>query len=107
MQTAQHVLESDQFLELPSKYDIHEYGIIEAFCEELPDRLQDEFFSCIHGSGAFRRFKDALDRHDLSEDRYRFRDEALKEIAIEWCEGNAVQFIDDTRRRRSEVHAKE
>lgn len=58
---AKEVLWSDDYLELPSKFDIHEYKIMERFCLDFPDeRISDELLDKIRGgSGAFRRFKDA------------------------------------------------
>jgi len=58
----QEVLWSDDYLELPSKFDIHEYKIMERFCLDFPDeRISDELLDKIRGgSGAFRRFKDAV-----------------------------------------------
>ena len=100
LQTAQRVMESNDFIELPSKHEIHEYRIIEAFCDILPDRLQNEFFSCIRGSGAFRCFKAALYRHGIEQNWFAFRRDALKDIAKQWCKDNEIQFIDDMDRRK-------
>jgi hypothetical protein len=90
---AKKVLGTSDYLPLPSKFDIHEYAIMERFCYSFEDpRLNDELSSQIRGSGAFRRFKDAIYRHGLEDDWYRFRDQALEEIAIEWLESNKIAF---------------
>src|SRR5262245_62010605 len=48
-------LESDDYIELPSKFDIHEYQIMERFCFDLDEGdAQDECLRAIRGSGAFR-----------------------------------------------------
>jgi hypothetical protein len=53
---AKEVLASDDCLELPSKFDIHEYKIMERFCLDFTDeRISDELLDKIRGSGAFRR----------------------------------------------------
>jgi hypothetical protein len=49
----------------------------------------------IKGSGAFRRFKDNIRRFNLKEDWYRYRDESIREIAVEWCEENSISFTAD------------
>ena len=81
------VLESDDFVALPDQFEIHEYSIMERFCQSLSDeRLQDELLSAIHGSGAFRRFKDTIHRKEIQDEGYRFRREAFKSIATDFLE---------------------
>jgi hypothetical protein len=97
--TAKKVLDTSNYLPLPNKFDIHEYAIMERFCYSVEDpKLSDELSSQIRGSGAFRRFKDAIHRYSIEDDWYRFRDQALEEIAIEWLESNGIAFtrIDKT-----------
>jgi hypothetical protein len=85
----------DDYLELPSRYDIDEYGIMKDFCLSLAnDRLCERLLQSIRGRGAFRRFKDAVHRHDVADDWYRFRDDALRRIAVEWCEINKIEPVD-------------
>ena len=90
------VLESDDFVALPDKFEIHEYSIMERFCLSLSDEgLQDELLYAIRGSGAFRRFKDAIYRKEIQDDWYRFRDESIKDIAIDFLESEGIAFVDD------------
>ena len=90
------VLESDDFVALPDKFEIHEYSIMERFCLSLSDEgLQDELLYVIRGSGAFRRFKDAIYRKEIQDDWYRFRDESIKDIAIDFLESEGIAFVDD------------
>jgi hypothetical protein len=85
--------EAGDYIELPTKFDINEYRIMESFCESIEDaEMSDTFCELIRGSGAFRRFKDALYRHGIEKDWYRYRGEAYKEIAIEWCRENNIEF---------------
>jgi len=52
------VLESEDYLELPSQFEIHEYAIMENFCISYPNEAMNEgLLDLIRGSGAFRRFK--------------------------------------------------
>ena len=90
------VLESDDFVALPNKFEIHEYSIMERFCLSLSDEgLQDEMLHAIRGSGAFRRFKDAIHHKGIQDDWYRFRDQALKRIAIDFLESEGIARQDD------------
>ena len=91
--TARKILAEDHYIGLPSQFDIHEYSIMESFCLSINDgKLQDIMYSSIKGSGAFRRFKDNIRRYHIEEDWYKYRDEAIKEIAIEWCEDNKIRY---------------
>lgn len=85
--------ETGDYIELPTKFDINEYRIMEDFCESIEDaEMCDTFCDLIQGSGAFRRFKDALYHYGIEKDWYSYRDEAYKEIAIEWCRENGIEF---------------
>ena len=87
--------ETGDYVGLPSKFDIHEYSIMERFCLSIDDpEISDTLYSLIKGSGAFRRFKDALYEYELSDEWYKYRDNRLKEIAIEWCQENGIEFED-------------
>ena len=71
----------------------------EEFCGSLDDgRLSDILNNSIQGRGAFRRFKDNIHRYGIAEDWYRYRDDSLRKIAIEWCEENGINYVDDTRK---------
>lgn len=90
---AREVLDSEDYIQLPTQHDIHEYEIMERFCNSLKnDLLRDTFLDQIRGSGAFRRFRQALDRYDLTQNWYQFRTTALEAIAIEWLEANNIPY---------------
>lgn len=88
------IVNEDNYIELPDKWEINEYDIMENFCGSVKnDRVGNALYSAIKGRGAFSRFKDAISRFGMENDWYRFREEALKKIAIEWCEDNEIMFI--------------
>lgn len=83
----------DKYVELPDKWEIHEYNIMERFCSSVEnDKISDALFSAIRGKGAFRRFKDTLYRYGIEQDWYKFYEEALSVIAIRWCEDNGIVY---------------
>ena len=83
----------ERFYCLPTKYDIHEYSIMEDFVDELPSgRARNELASAIHGKGAFRRFKTGIIYHRIEQEWYTYRDNAYKQIAIRWCEENEIEY---------------
>jgi hypothetical protein len=85
--------ETGQYIQLPTRYDIDEYSIMESFCTSLDNQeIGDILCDLISGSGAFRRFKDAIHQYDIADEWYSYRNNALKEIAIEWCRENNIEF---------------
>jgi hypothetical protein len=87
------VLESEDFLPLPSKFELHEWAIMERFARSVTTPTEsDELLDVLHGRGAFRRFKDALQRRELTESWYRYREAALEEIAAEFLEANGIVY---------------
>jgi len=85
--------ETGQYISLPTKFDIDDYSIMERFCMSLDNqKISDILCDLISGSGAFRRFKDAVYKYGVEEEWYKYRDNAIKEIAIEWCRENNIEF---------------
>jgi hypothetical protein len=100
-QEVKRVLAFDpDYLKLPGRFEIHEYEIMERFCLSIPDgKMSDVLLGNIRGSGAFRRFKDAIYNYGIENDWFKYRDEAYKEIAIAWLESNGISYSDDMNRR--------
>lgn len=86
----------ETYIALPSMFDIHEYRIMERFCLSIVDKeISESLYRAIKGRGAFRRFKDDVHRFGVADDWHRYRDEALKKIAKEWCEANSIEYVED------------
>ena len=100
-QEVKRVLAFDpDYLKLPSRFEIHEYEIMERFCLSIPDgEVSDVLLGKIRGSGAFRRFKEAIYQYEIENDWFQYRDEAYKEIAIAWLESKDIAYVDDMNRR--------
>lgn len=63
------------------------------FADNVCDnRKRELLLVALEGKGAFRRFKDTLDRTGLAGEWYKFRDGAYIEIAREWCEENEIFY---------------
>lgn len=93
---AKEILQSNDYISLPSKFQVHEYRIMEKFCLSITDdQIRDILYYTIKGSGAFQRFKDNIYKYHLEEEWYKFRDEAIKRIAIEWCEDKGINYIEE------------
>lgn len=85
----------ENYIDLPTKYDVNEYEIMEEFCLSVREQgKQDALLKAIKGKGAFRRFKDKIIEFDVENQWYSFRNEKFKEIAIEWCQDNNLNYIE-------------
>ena len=93
--TAIDVVENfENYIELPTKYEVNEYEIMENFCLTVSDQRKQEFLlRAIKGKGAFGRFKDKIIDFEIENQWYSYRDECFKQIAIEWCQENKINFI--------------
>jgi hypothetical protein len=90
---AREVLESGDFIALPSKFDIHEWSIMDRFARSLTDTaMSDQLAAALHGRGAFRQFKDAVRRLGIADEWYRSRETALEEIAIDFLEAHGIAY---------------
>jgi Uncharacterised protein family (UPF0158) len=92
---AGEIIETDHYLPLPDRFEINEYRIMERFCLSVDDEdMRDDLRDTIRGRGAFRRFKDRMQLYGMAEEWYRYRDAALREIAVAWCEAHGIAYTE-------------
>jgi hypothetical protein len=85
--------EGKRYLGLPDKFDIHEWAIMDRFCESLRDaQLRNDFRGAVRGAGAFRLFKRLLTEYNLWDAWNRFKETELRQIAMQWCEDHGIIF---------------
>jgi len=90
---ARRIVTTDRFRPLPTKFDVHEWGIMEDFSRSVESEdIRDELWRAIHGAGAFRNFKDSVRRLGIDSAWFAFRAEALRRIALDWCEENQIAW---------------
>ena len=66
---------------------------MERFCLAVDDDdVREELCEAIRGRGAFRRVKDRAHVSGLTQAWYRYRDAALREIALAWCEEHGIPW---------------
>jgi len=94
---ARKVLESKDWLELPSKFDINEWEIMDRFGQSLSKAAERaKIADAIHGNGAFRNFKGTIRRLGIEEAWYAYRQRALEDIAREWLAEHGLE-VDEGR----------
>ncbi len=78
---------------LPTQYEINEYQIMVDFIDTICNiEIKNNLQKLIQGKGAFRRFKDYCIEVNIIQDWYNYREEKYKEIAINWCKENDLEY---------------
>jgi Uncharacterised protein family (UPF0158) len=86
-------LENDRVLELPDQVHIDEWRMMQEFAEgEEQCRFRADLTLAVNGTGAFRRFKDAIRRLGVEESWFRYREEAFTQVAKDWLEENGIAY---------------
>jgi len=82
---AREILDSDDWIELPDKFDIHEWAIMDRFAsEETEPDIRAELQDSLRGAGAFRRFKAAIYQLNLQDEWFKYRARSFEDIARKW-----------------------
>ena len=92
---AQEILNDadENFIQLPDKFDIHDYAIMEDFSRHYPDnKVSLILLDAIKGSGAFRRFNNRVHNLNIEKEWYEFRDRTYEQIAIEWLDEHEIPY---------------
>ncbi|HFU3705927.1 TPA: UPF0158 family protein [Streptococcus suis] len=85
-----------RFVRLPTYYDFNPYTFMELYISDLTDGdLSGRLSRAIRGRGAFRRFKNELERCDRLEEWYAFETQCYKELVLEWCQENKIAIVDN------------
>jgi hypothetical protein len=90
---SKRIVATDRFQQLPTKFDVHEWAIMQDFSNSVAsDRIRQDLLNSIHGAGAFRHFKDTLRRYQIESTWFEFRAEALRQLALDWCEEHHIRW---------------
>ena len=93
---ASKVLESEDYVELPKSTEVDNWSLMEAFALSRPNEThREQILEAIEGRGAFRRFKHLLDRIDLRDEWFTFRDQAFEHAAADFLELREVPHTPD------------
>ena len=85
--------EEEGWIRLPSQRDADEYSMMSDFTDTVKNsRKREQLEIALSGKGAFRRFKDAINREGIEESWYAFRDRRYLEFARDWCEEEQLTY---------------
>jgi hypothetical protein len=93
LEKIREVMDSDEWVALPDRFEIHEWNIMLDFTDTVQNAdRRGELVAALRGRGAFRRFKDTLARHGLQDRWYAFHRQALEEIAREALDAAGIAY---------------
>ena len=85
------ISESDDWVPLPGKFHVHEWSIMNDFSHSIADDdVREQLLRAIHGTGAFRYFKDLVFQHGIRDQWHQFKLQALERIAADWLDARGV-----------------
>jgi hypothetical protein len=90
---AREIQKTDHFIQLPDKFEIAPYEIMERFCVQYPNRqVSEKLLTAIKGKAAFSRFKDMISNLGIQGEWNRFERQAFEDLAVEWLEDEEIPF---------------
>ena len=89
----QRALHNDRMLALPDRAHIDEWRMMQNFAEQDDQCCcRAELVSTCHGQGAFRSFKDAIERLGLEQSWHAYRHAAFERVARQWLDENNIPY---------------
>lgn len=86
VEDAPDVFEDEDWIPLPEGFDIHHWQIMRDFCETREGDERATLLDAVHGNGAFRLFRAAVERLGIEENWYGYRNDVLRRRAMEWLD---------------------
>jgi hypothetical protein len=86
-------LDWDEWVEIPHKHDLHlgQQLVYRFILEHLPDEA-DTARRIFRRRGAYRRFKDFLEDHQMLQQWYDFQDRETRIAVEQWCNENGIEI---------------
>ncbi len=90
--------ESDRYISVPNKHDLNlGRSLATAFAEQEMPRDAQNIWDIFRRCGAYRRFKDLLDRRDMLQRWYDFEERETDKALRAWCEDIGIQPVQASR----------
>ncbi len=89
------VLESEDFLEMPSKFDLHEESMMKNFCNTIEkEDVKNYLLKTLGSSSAAENFSQYVEKFDLHKQWITYRDNSIKDIAIKFLQEKSIPYQD-------------
>ncbi len=67
-------------------------NLFESFIYTQNSQIQNRLFNIFHGKGKYRRIKDQFYNLGIMDEFYEFKNNYIKQLAIEWCKSNNIKY---------------
>jgi hypothetical protein len=90
----------ERLVVLPENKTQETYELMKAFAHNLEAEAREVVLQLIRGKGAFGRFDYAIDRFDVRQEWYDFRDAGYERIMKEWCDRCDIPYEESDLERK-------
>lgn len=84
--------DSGDIVSIPQDGFLDAYELMESFAYSIPGPYQDKLLDALQGKGAFRRFRDTVNRLNIAEHWYTYRDSRLRREIRTWCDVMGIDW---------------
>lgn len=83
----------NDYIKLPGEEEISELNILINFCNSFSDISIDDILNKnIDDTKKIQKIKKIIEDKDMLNDWYEYREQSERQIAIDWCKNNNIEF---------------
>jgi hypothetical protein len=88
---AKRIVSTDRFQKPPTKFEVHEWAIMQDFSRLMEsESIREDLLHAIHSPGHSGMSRPPFGGMASNQPGFAFRTEALRQIALSWCEENQI-----------------
>lgn len=84
--------DSGDVVSIPQDGFLDAYELMENFAYSIPGSYQDKLLDALQGKGAFRHFRETVNRLNIAEHWYTYRDSQLRSEICTWCDVMGIDW---------------
>lgn len=85
----------NDYIKLPGEDEINELNILINFCNSFSDISIDDILNkSIDDIKKIQKIKNIIEEKHMLNDWYEYREQSEKQIAIDWCNDNNIEYIE-------------
>ncbi len=94
IRVAADIVKSGSYIQLPSKDEINECGLMLKYCLSFSDKkIHDEVNVLMkYENDFYQKLKDIISKYCMGRDWYKYKRKQFRKIAVDWCRKNNIEF---------------